>query len=86
MAITFPVSLIVAIIGDGETATLDTYLAPLFIANGLPGTTVPKRLITITMSDGSTVTGEINGQTLTSTFDPAPADLAQLRISVTLGV
>jgi hypothetical protein len=38
------------------------------------------------MSDGSNVTGAINGQTLTSTFDVAPADLAQLRISVTLGV
>jgi len=86
MAITFPVPLIISLIGDGETTSLDTYLAPLFISNGLPGTTVPQRIVSIAMSDGSAVTGALNGQTLTSTFAVAPADLAQLRISVTLGV
>lgn len=86
MAITYPVYVSIPIVGDGETTTLSTYLAPSFIAQGLPGTTVPVRIVNITMSDGSAVTAQLQGQTLISTFAVAPADLAQVRISVTLGV
>lgn len=86
MPILQPVSLTFSLLGDGVTAELDTYLAPLFIATGLPGTTVPQRLVTVTASDGSELTAVLDGQTLKSTFATAPADLAQLRITVTLGV
>ena len=86
MAITFPVSLVIPLLGDGVTTMLNTYLAPLLIQQGLPGTTVPQLIATATMSDGSAVTCTLSGQTLTSTFATAPANLVQLRISVTLGV
>lgn len=86
MAILSPVYLSLPIIGDGETTTLETYLAPLFITQGLPGTLVPQRIVNATVSDGTGIECSLNGQTLVSTFATAPADLAQLRISVTLGV
>jgi hypothetical protein len=86
MAITSPVTLSIPLIGDGVTDTLTTALAPLFVAQGVSGATMPVRLISITMSDGSAVSGEIQGQLLVSTFTPAPADMAQIRINVTFGV
>lgn len=86
MAITFPVSLVIPLIGDGVATTLNTYLAPLLIAQGLPGTTLPQIIAAMTMSDGSVVSGALSGQTLTSTFANPPGNLVQLRISVTLGV
>lgn len=86
MALTQPVTLSIALIGDGETTTLTTPLAPLFIATGLPGTTMPQRLVSIAMSDGSAVSATLSDQTLKSVFAVAPADLAQVRINVTLGV
>ena len=86
MAITSPVVLNIPLIGDGETTSLTTALAPLFIAQGLPGSTMPVRIVQIAMSDGSAVSAELQGQSLVSTFATAPADLVQLRINVTLGV
>ncbi len=86
MAFTTPVSLVIPLIGDGTSTVLETYLAPLLIAQGLPGTTVPQLIVSFSASDGSAVTGVLNGQTLTSTWATAPAELAQLRINVTLGV
>jgi len=86
MAITSPVVLNIPLIGDGETTSLTTALAPLFIAQGLPGSTMPVRIVQIAMSDGSAVSAELQGQSLVSTFAVAPADLVQLRINVTLGV
>lgn len=86
MAILQPVTLVFSLLGDGTTAELDTYLAPLFIATGLPGTTVPQRIVSINVSDGSAVTAALEGQTLKSTFATAPADAVTLRITVTLGV
>jgi len=86
MAITSPVVLNIPLIGDGETTSLTAALAPLFIAQGLPGSTMPVRIVQIAMSDGSAVSAELQGQSLVSTFAVAPADLVQLRINVTLGV
>lgn len=86
MAILSPVTLVFSLLGDGDTTEADTYLAPLFIATGLPGTTVPQRLVSISSSDGTNVTATLDGQTLKSTFATAPADAATLRITVTLGV
>ena len=86
MAITSPVVLNIPLIGDGETTSLTTALAPLFIAQGLPGVTMPVRIVQIAMSDGSAVSAELQGQSLVSTFAVAPSDLVQLRINVTLGV
>ena len=86
MAITSPVVLNIPLIGDGETTSLTTALVPLFIAQGLPGSTMPVRIVQIAMSDGSAVSAELQGQSLVSTFAVAPADLVQLRINVTLGV
>lgn len=86
MAILQPVTLTFSLMGDGTTAELNTFLAPLFIATGLPGTTVPQRIASIYMSDGSEVSATLEGQTLKSTFATAPADAVTLRITVTLGV
>lgn len=86
MAFTAPVTLVFSLVGDGESTVLTTFLGPLFIGTGLPGTTIAQRLLSISSSDGSAVTATVEGQTLVSTFPTAPADAAVIRLTVNLGV
>jgi hypothetical protein len=69
MAITRPVTISQAILGDGETTVLG----------------LDQVLVSVTVSDGSPVTGVLSGQSINLTFAAPPAALAIRTLVMVLG-
>jgi hypothetical protein len=85
MAITRPVTFSQALIGDGVSTTLVLSLTEQIVQQGLSASAVPQVIVSLMLSDGSTVTGVLSGQTITVTFATAPASLAIKTLVMTLG-